>query len=92
MLLELVRVDLPVIVLHKDAETIYFLNVVGGDVVHCTCPDFEKHRNYCKHSLFAQDLLERLEEAAVIGDVDAAETTRGCDYSDGPLSPNGARW
>jgi hypothetical protein len=66
------RIDLPVICLHKpDGETVYFLNVQKGRVVHCTCPDFEKHRDYCKHSLLAQSLVDDAEDAAV--DAQAAE-------------------
>jgi hypothetical protein len=57
------RVNLPVVTIHKpDLSAVYFLNVQNGEVVHCTCPDFDKHQDYCKHLLFAQNLLDTADE------------------------------
>lgn len=40
----------------KEECTIYTVSVTN---CYCSCPDFEKHRDFCKHLLAAEELLMR---------------------------------
>ena len=67
----------------KPGETspAYWLNEAFSGLDTCTCPDFEKHGDYCKH-LIAWDEVCR--DAARCAEYEAmmqdAECASGCDY------------
>lgn len=53
----------------------YVVDLTAG-MEHCNCPDFEKHEDYCKHTLFMQAEVKAQEDAAQqVFDLAACEAT-----------------
>lgn len=55
------------------ADTSYLINL-NGEKATCTCPDFEKHKDYCKHTMALEAVLEEeAREEAQVAEYEASE-------------------